>query len=99
MHRSIPLQEIEQHGFAILEQVYSAQVVNQLSAILSAATPQNSRFRNRGGLYAIRRVLQEIPTLAPILFSAPLRSILNTLFGQPCFLVKTIYFNKPASAN
>jgi ectoine hydroxylase-related dioxygenase (phytanoyl-CoA dioxygenase family) len=56
-------------------------------------------FRKTAGLFAIRRFLQEIPGTKKLIFTDRLKSIISQLFGEDYFVVKSIYFDKPAQSN
>jgi ectoine hydroxylase-related dioxygenase (phytanoyl-CoA dioxygenase family) len=51
------------------------------------------------GLLAIRRFLKEIPEIESMIFNDKLRSLIDDLFGNDYFIVKSIYFDKPEESN
>jgi ectoine hydroxylase-related dioxygenase (phytanoyl-CoA dioxygenase family) len=85
-------------GFAVLENVYSPGEINLILAAIDEAEQSNSSFRRTRDLFAIRRVLKEIPSLAPLLFNQKLKQLINA-FGSKYFLIKSIYFDKPERSN
>lgn len=49
-------------------------------------------------VFAIRRVLQEVPDVGSLIFTPRLRSVISS-FGEGYFVVKSIYFDKPGGSN
>jgi ectoine hydroxylase-related dioxygenase (phytanoyl-CoA dioxygenase family) len=56
-------------------------------------------FRKSNGLFAIRQFLKEVPQTKEILFNHNLRTCIDALCGNECFVVKSIYFDKPGNSN
>jgi ectoine hydroxylase-related dioxygenase (phytanoyl-CoA dioxygenase family) len=57
------------------------------------------RFRQSSGLYAVRKFIKELPKLIPLIFNSRLRKLIRERFGEGYFVTKSIYFDKPPSAN
>jgi len=94
-----PLHDLQKEGFTIIEEVYSNAEIDQLLYIINDANSTNKTFRKAKDIFAIRQVLKEIPGLTPIIFNERLLEIIQTRFGKNYFVVKSIYFDKPASSN
>lgn len=90
---------LKENGFALIEDVFTPDEVNGLIEIIDAANAANPNFRMSGGLFAIRQFLKEVPAIVPAVFTARLQQIINRLFGDGWFVVKSIYFDKPGTSN
>lgn len=91
--------DLGEQGFAILNGIFSADEVQQILAAIEKADPSKDTFRKSGGLFAIRQFLKEIPEAAAPIFNENLKRVTGQLFGDGYFVVKSIYFDKPADAN
>ncbi len=90
---------LEANGFALIDDVFTPGEVNGLIKIIDAANAANPNFRMMGGLFAIRQFFKEVPAIVPAVFTAKLLQIVNRLFGDGWFVVKSIYFDKPGASN
>lgn len=90
---------ITEKGYTVLPPVYDSEAIAQLTSIIESAAQDNASFRRTADLFAIRRVLKEIPALYDAVFTPALRDWIDTLFGKGYFLVKSIYFDKPGASN
>ncbi len=90
---------IIEKGYTVLPPVYNSEAIARIAAIIGAAEQDNASFRRTADLFAIRRVLKEIPALYGAVFTPVLRAWMDTLFGKDYFLVKSIYFDKPGASN
>ncbi len=88
-----------ENGFTTIENIYSAKEVEQILACIDQADFKNDTFRKSSELYAIRQFLKEVPLSVDILFNNNLKWVIQQLFGDNYFAVKSIYFDKPISAN
>ncbi len=91
--------EILTNGFTVIDQVYPASSVDSILSIINKADTSKHTFRKSNDLFAIRRFLKELPETIPFIFSGKLQSIIQQLFGSGFFVVKSIYFDKPAGSN
>lgn len=89
----------EEKGFTVIESVYTPDEVAAISACVADAQGSDATFRRSGGLFAIRRFLKEIPQALPLIFNQKLCNILNAYGSANHFVVKSIYFDKPAGSN
>lgn len=87
------------NGFAILENIYTEAEIQQLLSIIGNADTTADTFRKSENLFAIRQFLKEIPQSLPVLLNSKLKKIINQVFGEGYFAVKSIYFDKPAESN
>jgi len=92
-------EEINEAGFTILNDIYAAEEINNIAKAIDAADADRSNFRKSGDLFAIRQFLKEIPGLKDLIFTPALKNVIDQLFGDDYFLVKSIYFDKPESSN
>lgn len=91
------LLKAEHKGSAIIQHVYTKREVNKMKSLI-----QNYFDRNSGSLnnqvYAIRKLLLEIPELAEFLFNSNLKMILSKV-GTNLYLSKALFFDKPPASN
>ena len=90
-------EQLLKDGFTIVRYVYSAGEAEQLIQTIEQYKP-NQKGRGRE-LYAIRNLLREVPELARLVFTPGLKKILNELVGTDCFVIKSIFFDKPETSN
>ena len=91
--------ELAENGFTILTDVFDHNTLHSFADAIEQASATNSNFRHTNELFAIRNLLQEVPTLPGLLWTASFNRLLNTLIGYGTDCVKGIYFNKPAGSN
>lgn len=91
--------ELATNGFTIIENVFSDAEIAQLFEAINRADTSNATFRKSKDLFAVRQFLKEIPGTKPLLFNEKLSTIIQEMFGNDYFIVKSIYFDKPASSN
>jgi ectoine hydroxylase-related dioxygenase (phytanoyl-CoA dioxygenase family) len=92
-------EEIKKNGFVVIDGVFSMQEVDDLLGEISKADANKPSFRRSSELFAIRQFMREVPAVADIIFGSRLREIIDQLFGDDYFVVKSIYFDKPATSN
>ena len=92
-------QEIVQKGYTIIDKVYSIKEVAYILDIIDKLDTSKPTFRKTNDLFTIRRFLKEAPALLPYIFTNRLNSIINQLFGEGYFAVKSIYFDKSGESN
>lgn len=93
------LDEFLLQGFATIDNIYSADEIEQILLLISQANSDNETFRKSSDLFAIRQFLKEVPTTVDSIFNDNLNTILRQLLGDNYFVVKSIYFDKPPSSN
>jgi hypothetical protein len=90
---------LDKNGFAILENIYTEAEIQQPLSIIGNADTTADTFRKSENLFAIRQFLKEIPQSLPVLLNSKLKKIINQVFGERYFAVKSIYFDKPTESN
>jgi ectoine hydroxylase-related dioxygenase (phytanoyl-CoA dioxygenase family) len=96
---SLDRHHILNDGFTIVENVYTDNEVESIVALIEQADPSNPTFRKTDDLFAIRQFLKEVPQVLPLIFNTKLKALINSLFGDKYFAVKSIYFDKPELSN
>jgi ectoine hydroxylase-related dioxygenase (phytanoyl-CoA dioxygenase family) len=91
--------QVEQHGFGVIDAVYTDDEVKALLDVIGAAETSGETFRKSAGLFAIRQFLKEVPNAIPLLLTSKLKNCITGLFGTDNFIVKSIYFDKPEQSN
>jgi ectoine hydroxylase-related dioxygenase (phytanoyl-CoA dioxygenase family) len=86
-------------GYTIIENIFEEQEVNGIIGQVESSSHNSENFRQSSAMFAIRQVFREMPSLKPLVFNTALLKIIRTWFGEDFFLVKAIYFDKPASSN
>ncbi|MBV9864411.1 MAG: phytanoyl-CoA dioxygenase family protein [Abitibacteriaceae bacterium] len=94
---------IERDGFAIVPDVVVLDTVNSLiSAIEAVREGQGVQQRgtaSKANVYAIRNLLEVVPTVRELAQSAPVRALLKPILGPNYFAVRGILFDKIPQAN
>lgn len=88
-----------QQGFDFIPPLYSEDEILEIVNTIEVNTKDKANFRRTNNVFAIRRFLLEVPEILPLVFTQKLKSILTELLGENYFLVKSIYFDKPADSN
>ena len=98
LNASTLMLEIEQNGFAISEGILSApQVAHLLSAL--QRIDQSASVRKRGGIFAVRNLLDVSPEVRELAASAHIRKLVEPILGTEFFPVRGILFDKIPEAN
>jgi len=91
--------QLKEVGFCVVPEIYTDLEVNRIIAFIEASDKSNANFLKSKDVYAIRGVLNELPELTSIVFNQKLLDLISGVFSKEYFLVKAIYFDKPASSN
>lgn len=91
--------KIANDGFAVVDDIYTDAEVNAIIASIESADKTGPLFRQTDDLFAIRQFLKVIPSVSSLIFTDKLNRCLQKLFGDGYFVVKSIYFDKPALSN
>lgn len=91
--------ELRANGYTIVDNIYSAQEVENILSIIGRVDSDKETFRKSEDLFAIRQFLKEVPEVAEFIFNAKLKDVLQELVGKAFFVVKSIYFDKPETSN
>ena len=92
-------QELLDNGFSIVENLYSADEVQNILTAIGSADSSGETFRKTTDLFAIRQFLKEVPATFELLFTEKLKSLIKNVVGENAFVVKSIYFDKPKASN
>lgn len=86
-------------GYAIVPGVFSLKEVEAIKALIKNTDSSKATFRKSDDLFAIRQFLKEIPGVVDLILNKSFETIINTLFGDDYFIIKSIYFDKPGASN
>ncbi len=92
-------QELNEFGFSVIENVFSVEEIKTIVHLINNLDTSKPIFRKSKDLFAIRQFLKEIPEIMPLLFNANLEKIIREIGGNDCFIIKSIYFDKPETSN
>lgn len=92
-------EKISKDGYAIIDNVFSIDEIENLFLIISNVDSSKPNFRKTNDLFAIRQFFKEVPRSADIVFGGKLNSVISKIFGDDFFVVKSIYFDKPEDSN
>ena len=91
--------ELTENGFTTVDNIYSDKEIEQILKTIDQADNSKETFRKSADLFAIRQFLIEIPETKNLVFNDNLKNVVRQLFGDNYFVVKSIYFDKPATSN
>ena len=91
--------EISEKGFTIINNIFSDEEINQIINMIESIDTSKETFRKSEDLFAIRQFLKEVPESHPFIFNDNIKKIINDVFGNDYFVVKSIYFDKPEKSN
>ncbi|MFL9836120.1 phytanoyl-CoA dioxygenase family protein [Flavobacterium sp. ST-75] len=91
--------EINNEGFAVIDAIYSQDEIDRIIKIIDSAHSDSATFRRSKDLFAIRQFLKVVPNVTELVFNQKLKDIVNTVFGEDYFPIKSIYFDKPGNSN
>lgn len=92
-------QRIYEDGYTVIDTLFEQGVIDAMLAVINNTDTSGPLFRKTNDLFAIRRFLQTVPDIRPLIFTSPLQSLLEGIFGDGYFPVKSIYFDKPGQSN
>ena len=91
--------EISDKGYTTIDNIYTEEEIESILQTIVQVDKTNDTFRKSKDLFAIRQFLKEVPTSIPLVFNDNLKNIIQELFGDNYFVVKSIYFDKPEDSN
>jgi ectoine hydroxylase-related dioxygenase (phytanoyl-CoA dioxygenase family) len=91
--------ELLDNGFSIIDNIYSAEEVQNILTTIQNADTNKDTFRKSTDLFAIRQFLKEVPETFSLVFTDKLKSVIRQVMGENYFVVKSIYFDKPETSN
>lgn len=86
-------------GYAIINDIYTDEEINSILKIIKKFESSNDTFRKTQDVFAIRKVINEIPQIKPYIFNDNLKEIIKSIGNENFFVVKSIYFDKPETSN
>ena len=96
-------QELNVKGYTIEEDIFSPAEIQAIIAVIdeagNLAANTNPAYRRTGDLFAIRRFLQSVPGIQPLIFTPVLNALIKDAFGPGYRPVRSIYFDKPPGSN
>lgn len=99
MNEAVERGNITKCGFTVIDKVYSIDEIEEIVALINSSDKSKDTFRKSSDLFAIRQFLKEIPSVQSLIFNDKLKNIIHRIFGDDYFVVKSIYFDKPATSN
>ena len=86
-------------GYAVINKLYNQDEIAEINNCIETNEITNPNFRKSKDIFAIRQVLQEIPELQKLIFTKKLNELIKAIGNEDYFVVKSIYFDKPATSN
>jgi ectoine hydroxylase-related dioxygenase (phytanoyl-CoA dioxygenase family) len=91
--------QIADKGFSVISDVFSTEEIQKITEVIRNIDTSKETFRKSEDLFAIRQFLKEIPDVKDLIFNENLKTIIEEIFGENYFAVKSIYFDKPEKSN
>lgn len=89
---------IERDGFAVVPDALDASLLEELESAIASVTSGDGVY-DRGGIYAIRNLLELAPDVKSALTSAKVRDVVESVLGRDAMLVRGLYLDKTPRAN
>lgn len=99
MDYSLHEKQLFNDGYTIINDVFDASEIALIIGQIEQADKSNPTFRKTADLFAIRQFFKELPAVRISIFIEKFKHIITHLFGNDCFVVKSIYFDKPEKSN
>ena len=91
--------ELEEKGYALLENCYSSHEIQKIINCIQGIDQKGSSFLKSKDVFAIRQLFKVIPQLKDLVFNQKLNTLLSKFYPSNYFLTKAIYFDKPSTSN
>ena len=94
--------DIDEHGFAIVENVLSLAEVAALRDAVEQAIAESqdsTSVRDRGGVYAIRNVTEVVPEVRALHKHPGIAQLVAPILGEQAMLVRGLMFDKSPASN
>lgn len=94
--------DIDQHGFAVVEDVLTLDEVQLLREAVERAIVENSddvSVRDRGGVYAIRNITDVVPEVRALHQHNGIAKLVAPILGNQALLVRGLMFDKSSDSN
>jgi len=92
-------EQVSRDGFAIVDNIFTDEEVDLILLAISQVDTSKPTFRKTTDLFAIRQFFKEVPAAHDLVFLDKLNDLITQTFGEEFFVVKSIYFDKPANSN
>jgi ectoine hydroxylase-related dioxygenase (phytanoyl-CoA dioxygenase family) len=99
MNSELYQQSIINNGFAVINNIYSRVEIDEILNLINKTDTQADTFRKTDDPFAIRQFFKTLPEAAPLVLTQKLNELISGIFGQGYFIIKSIYFDKPAKSN
>jgi ectoine hydroxylase-related dioxygenase (phytanoyl-CoA dioxygenase family) len=93
------IKELNQLGFTIIADIYTSAEVEKIINSIENTNASKDIFGKTTALFAIRQCLKAIPDSVDVIFNTKLMAVISRFFGEDFFVVKSMYFDKPAASN
>lgn len=90
---------IQENGFTVINNIFSEDEIEKISEVIQNIDTSKETFRKSEDLFGIRQFLKEVPDVKDLIFNKNLKTIIEEIFGEKYFVVKSIYFDKPEKSN
>ena len=90
---------VARDGFAVVEGVIGAEAVGRLAEELEGLEAAGAASRRAGRAYAVRNLLNVLPSARELADGARLRSLVEPILGEGAAVVRGILFDKREGAN
>jgi ectoine hydroxylase-related dioxygenase (phytanoyl-CoA dioxygenase family) len=95
-------QDIEEHGYSIVENVLGHEEVDALRTAVEKAiieSRDSTSVRDRGGVYAIRNVTEVVPEVRALHRHSGIAQLVEPILGAQAMLVRGLMFDKSPESN
>ena len=90
-------ERVRREGFAVIDRVLDERALSSLEQGL-AAVGSGAGVLRRGGVYAIRNLLEVLPAARSLARSTAVRALAEPVLGVDCFPVRGVLFDKTPAA-
>jgi len=93
-----PLERLTQHGFVMLQSVFSVGRIDSLAQRLNATLQEQndaSILRSRGRVYGARDLLRTFPQVVALVSDPSLTKFSAAVLGEDAGIVRALFFDKP----
>ena len=91
--------QLNEDGFLIINTIYTTNEVEKIINYIENLDSNNPIFRKTDDIFAIRQFIKEFSQIKEIVFNENLKEIILNIGGKNCFVIKSIYFDKPEKSN
>lgn len=89
---------IERDGFTVIPDALDDALVSELADVVGAVSSGDGVY-DRGGVYAIRNLLQLAPNVKRALQAAKVREVVESVLGRGALLVRGLFLDKTPRTN